>query len=464
MNKVIRNFSFLTLSSFLNQIIGLFIVWRLGNYFTPNTFGLFSYFLVQCGLLITVADFGLRNVVIRRVARNPMDAVHIFKIALQIKLGFSLVVSGSYILYNYLLGGFDLNTILVLILVVISNCVSNLFESVLWGLEKMMLTAIINIISSLLWLCFVLWYIGTGDMDIEGLIIGYAIAMGLKLILYFLFHHNFITLKESQISFERKQIIRESLPFFALVLVMVPLNFLSFNLLDYNSTDHEMGVFSLSHKLLAPVSVLSNLLMSALLPGLSFLFQENKVAFRKKISVGYLNYTLIITLVCLTINLFVKDVFLLIFPSSYLDSVESMRWLVWYFMFGALNTYVGTVLSSSDREKEVLKSGIWTACISLPVIYYFSFMGAKGLSLGFAVSILLSHAYVFKKYIELVQHHIMNYLFLYITLIGLSCFTQFVMNDKNLSLRITFIGISILIVLYVLRIVNARQLKLGSSK
>lgn len=462
MNKVIRNFSFLTLSNFLNQIIGLFIVWRLGNYFTPNSYGLFAYFLVQCGLVVAITDFGLRNVVIRRVARNPVDAVRIFKIALQIKLGFSLVVCGSYSLYNYMLGGFELNTILLLIIVVISSSVSNLFESVLWGLEKMMLTAVVNITSSLFWLCFALWYTGTGNLDIERLIIGYTIAMGLKLVLYFLFHHNFITHKDSQIPGERKQIIRESLPFFALILVMVPLNFLSFNLLDYNSTDHEVGVFSLSHKLLAPLLVISTLLMSAILPGLSFLFQENKVAFRRKVSVGYLNYTIIIVLVCLTINLFVKDVFLLIFPSSYLDSVESMRWLVWYFMFGALNNYVGTVLSSSDREKEVLKSGIWTACISLPIIYYYSFMGAKGLSFGFAVSILFSHAYAFKLYIELVRHHIMNYLFLYIAIIGLSCFTQFVMNDKNLSLRITFSGI--LIVLYILRIVNARQFKLGSSK
>ena len=59
---ILINFSALSLSNFINQIISLVVLLKLAKIFDPDNYGTFTFMLIQCQMLVSIADLGLRNI------------------------------------------------------------------------------------------------------------------------------------------------------------------------------------------------------------------------------------------------------------------------------------------------------------------------------------------------------------------------------------------------------------------
>ena len=59
---ILINFSALSLSNFINQIISLVVLLKLAKIFDPDNYGPFTFMLIQCQMLVSIADLGLRNI------------------------------------------------------------------------------------------------------------------------------------------------------------------------------------------------------------------------------------------------------------------------------------------------------------------------------------------------------------------------------------------------------------------
>ena len=103
-NKVFRNFSYLTIGSVLAQGLSLLTILKITRIFSPSDYGLFTFIMAQGLLLLAIADLGIRNIVIRSIARKPDRTNDLIVNGAMLKVFATLALIAIYIAYNNLLG------------------------------------------------------------------------------------------------------------------------------------------------------------------------------------------------------------------------------------------------------------------------------------------------------------------------------------------------------------------------
>src|SRR3954454_5118062 len=115
-SKVIRNFSYLTLSSLLSQAIGIFTIIRITRLFSPYNYGVYTFIMSQGALLFTVGDLGITSIVIRTIARDNLRTNDILFNGAIIRFFSVLLLTILYISYNYFFGSLTSEQILLVFL------------------------------------------------------------------------------------------------------------------------------------------------------------------------------------------------------------------------------------------------------------------------------------------------------------------------------------------------------------
>lgn len=131
-NLVVRNFFYLTTGSVVSQLFGLFAILKIANLFDPSSYGFFTFLTIQGQLLITLADLGTRNIIIRKIARDKCATKDVFVNGLILRAIMVLLVVLCYSTYNSFMGVFTYYQIGLLFLFTAFNTVFNLIESIFW--------------------------------------------------------------------------------------------------------------------------------------------------------------------------------------------------------------------------------------------------------------------------------------------------------------------------------------------
>ena len=137
-SKVLRNFSFLASSNIIAQVLSMIATIKIARIFTTDDYGLFSIIIVNAGMLSTVSLLGLRNIVIRTIARDSskkksiLFSVIIFRSIFVLFVALLFIIIGVYVLEEKS----SLFTILIIVFV-FSQHLWDIIESVLFGEENM---------------------------------------------------------------------------------------------------------------------------------------------------------------------------------------------------------------------------------------------------------------------------------------------------------------------------------------
>ena len=459
---ILKNFSILSISNFLNQIIGLVVLLKLAKIFDPDNYGTFTFMLIQCQMLVSIADLGLRNILIRKIARNPNYSSSLFITSLKLKIIFSFILLLIYFVYNSIFSSLSsLQFILIFILLFI-NCSNNLFESLYWGYQKMTITSVLNITFSILWVSFI-YIMPEKLIDIALLFIALIVFSALKLFMYFYYTFRFKILKGKSRSFKSESItlMNESWPYFSLVLLMVPSNYLAINFLELNSDKDELGFFNLSYKILAPILVIINLSMSAIFPNLSILYKKNKDIFLETIKNGFNGFIFFVLICCSLTGVFMEQLILIFLPLKYVPGIKVAQILIWYILLMSLNTFIGTIWGASDKEKLIFKSSVVNMIIATPILYQSSFYGALGLSYGYLISFSIFQLYIWYAFLYSMNFKLKDFYFP-LTIIPVT----FVMNFyflNNSDLKFKLVVMIIYIILFVYYLLNSKFFKMIRS-
>lgn len=404
-NKVFKNFSYLTIGSAFSQFISLLATLKVTSLLAPDDYGVFSFLTIQGALLFTIGDLGIRNIVIRSIARNPLRTNDLIRNGAILRSAALLVLCSVYIVYNYALGNLSPMQLLFIFLFSFVTCFSNLFEIAFLGNQKMLVPALVNLGYSVAWFAAV-FLLPKGIFNATVLFVVFLCLSALKGLVYFAllkFQHLLIG-RIQRFRVSSAQIIRESWPYFVMVLIMLPFTQLSNNFLALNSTFKEVGYFNLSQKLLGPVSLVLDFALAAIFPNLSALWVKDKSRFNYFISIGFKYFMLLGLLLCFLFCLFAKEAVMLLFPTSYLPAVPVCQLQIWYLFLTSLDSLVGTIFGATNKEKLILRIGIANVLVGAPLLYYGSFYGALGLSFGYVCSFAIVQFYlwyVFKKALKI---------------------------------------------------------------
>jgi O-antigen/teichoic acid export membrane protein len=436
-NKVFQNISYLTIGNILAQLLGLITLVRIARVFTPNDYGLYSFLLIQGQLLITIGDLGIQNIVIRSIARDKYKTKELLVTGIKLKIIAVLLLSGIYVLYNAFCGTLSQGQVLLIVLFTIFNCSTSLLQSIFWGYQKMLSSSVIDLLWSIVWVSIVFLF-PLENIDVTILFIGFSVITFLKGMTYFrVMVHEKLLLGEVKTFFiSAKHLLQESWPYFSLVLVMLPVNYLSNNFLDINSTKAEIAYFNLANKVMTPLSMVIGYSLLALFPNLSSLWTEDENKFNRLISFGFEYLFLFALLLCFLFTLFANEIIVLVFSAKYTPAVEVCQLQIWFVFLMSIDSLIGTIWGSINKEKLVFQTAVVNALITTPMIYFGSKYGALGMSYGYVIGFAIFEIYLWIVFRRSVDIRIKGDWLLWAVTVVLFFFSYFILNHLSLWMRL----------------------------
>ncbi len=404
-STVARNFSYVTVGSVIAQSINLIALIKIAEFFKPEIYGIYTFLLVQGQLIFTIGELGLRTIIIRTIARDKQSTNNLVYSCLIMRVLAVLAFSGIYLIYGISVGNLSTLHLLLLFLFAFSYCITNLFESVFWGHQRMLVPALLNIISSCIWLCFI-FLAPTRFLSITGL---FVVFLSLNLLvgvsLYLLSRkQKLLTGPLHPFGSTVKILLRQSWPYFSLILLNLPVSYLSNNFLHANSTTKEIGYFNLAQKLTSPVTIVIGFALTTLFPNLSSLWLKDISRFKNVIVKGIRYFVIVAASLCFIFTLFARELVVLFFSDEYLPVANVCMLQIWYVFLMGMNSLIGTIWGATDKEKMLFTTSLVNTAISTPLIFIGSYYGAQGLSMGYVVSFAIFEIYlwfVFKRSLKL---------------------------------------------------------------
>ena len=394
-HKVVRNFSYLALGSALGQVISFFTVLKVTSLLAPDDYGLFTFLSAQGALLISVGDLGIRNIIIRSIARDGERTNDLMVNGVVLRTLSLLALSLIYVVYNYYFGSLDSYQLLLVFSFSLVNVFGNLFENAFLGHERMLPPSLVSIAHS------VLWFVAVFTLPVEQVepdrlfLIYLTIYVGKALFLYYyLVKYDLLKGKVQNFWLSSRALLRESWPYFLVLLVMLPFTRLSNNFLDINSTNEEVGYFNLAQRLIGPVSLVLDFALAAVFPNLSSLWVSDRSRLKALVANGFQYFMLAGLLMCFSFSLFIREVVGLLFPVSYLPAVVVCQMQVWYLFLTSIDSGVGTILGATDNERYILQLAIVNSLCATPLLYYGSYYGAVGLAYAYVAAFAVFQFYL----------------------------------------------------------------------
>lgn len=437
-HKVFKNFSYLTAGTAISQVLGLITVLKITKILHPNDYGLYTFIMAQGTLIMYIGDLGIRNIFIRTIARDAQRTNDMVFNGLLLRSLAMLFLSLLYIGYNSWLGNLNrLDLILVFAFAYISLFGKH-FETAYLGHQKMLPPALINLLFSTIWFGFI-FLIPENWIKVVFLLICFLVLNLFKNLIFYLGLKRDGLLQGKIPNFwtSSKNVIKESWPYFAMMLIMLPFTKFSNNFLDINSTIEQVGYFNLSERFTGPVSIVLDLALTAIFPNLSALWVSNQLQFKSIIQKSFQFYMLLGMVLCFLFTLFAGEILGLLFSDRYAPAVIVCQMQIWYFFLTSVDSLIGTILGATNNEKKILQLAIVNSCISTPILFWGSTFGALGLATAFVCTFAMFQFYlwyIFKKTTSIKIEGRLLMWALAIILFGISYFLE---DYLNLEMKIT---------------------------
>lgn len=449
-NKVVQNFSFMTVGNMISQVLSLITVLKITQYFAPDDFGLYTFITSQGLLLLNISDLGIQPIIVRSIARDPDKTNDLILNGLLLRILTIIILTGLYILYNHSLGTLSIQEVLLVSLCGFVNAIWTVLEYAFLGNQKMFFASLIKIIYGLLWFGSV-FLLPEESFTVYNLIFIYVslnIFQGVGLGIY-LKKNEMMRGGKSSFIISTKKILIQSWPYFSVMLIMIPVQQFYNIYLELNSTVEEIGFFNLARRFLAPVQMILNYAILAAFPSLSALWISDQKKFYSILTNGFQYFLIIGMSLALIFNLFIADIVVLLFSNEYLPAVRVTQMQVWFTFLMAVNYTISTVLGAINKEKLMFNLAVVNGLISIPMMYYASKFGAYGLSVAYVLSFALFEIILWITFRKQLKIKIKKEFICWAIAIALFLISTFLINDLKLQAKIILsILICIIVGLY----------------
>lgn len=405
-SKILKNFSVLTLSNILTQFLLIFTSIKIARSLDPVVFGTYNLLQLHMSIVLVICSFGVKNIIIRTIARNKDILKKVFMMSLIIRgIGFVMSII-LFFTYFYLYRNYDKSLFILVVISVLSSTFFDLFESIAFGLEKMEFSGVINFLSTLLWVITII-ALPNRYLNLH-LIFGlFVLFTTLKTIVYFfsLYKQGYLKdLKFKQI--EKSQIVefsKESLPYYYLALFTLLSNQIPLLFLEYRSGVEQIGFFNIASKILMPINLVLTTILAAIFPTFSRLFLSDYKLFIKNVKLIFTLISLFGIAGAFGVTFFRQEVIHLLYGQKYNNSSLVLGYQCWYIAIYGCVCLIGTILGAINRQKELSYLSILCTIIQVPILWYGSKYGAEFLSAAFLLATLINftiHIYVINGYLK----------------------------------------------------------------
>ncbi|RXK87350.1 oligosaccharide flippase family protein [Filimonas effusa] len=447
-SPVLRNFSILTASNIFSQLLSILTSIKVARILEPAIYGTYNLLQLHTSIFVIIASIGLKNIVVRTVARDKGNSKKVFLISLLIRIigiVFSLIAYTIYFYYSKGYGGFLFFLTLASITI---SAFYDLIEGVAFGLEKMEFTGIISLANNIVWVIIIL-LIPKQYFNLDVL---FSVFVGLNLLktlvyIFSIYKFNYFTgdFSGHNLKYDLKEMTRDSMPYYYLAILTLLSNQIPVLFLEHRSGVAEVAYYNVANKVLSPMSLILNTALTALFPNLAKLFVADRKGFSERIKNIFLIMSLLGIIGAFGVTFFLKEIILIIYGEKYLNTSLVLGYQCWYMAIYSLVCLIGTVLGVIDRQKQLSRLSIICTLLQVPILWVGAKYGAEYLSLSFLIATaisLLFHIATLKRFLK----HDLSYSFFIkiIALFALAYVVSISVLRFNLGIKILlFTGISI---------------------
>jgi len=397
MSSLVKSFSSLTLFTGLSQLLGMFATIRIARLFAPDIYGQYGVIIATVSIFQVIAALGLRQIVIRTIARDKSNSRVVYYSSLIGRL-FGVIVSSIVLLIYQFLHNRNISTIdLLMIASLFSLNFWESLENLAFGNQKMESSGYINFAFNIIWVTCI-YIFPRSYFTLELIFLTQIIFQFCKDIFYYAYsrRYNFLQgpLEKKDVMPELRVLIKDSSSYYLMYLLSLLTSQLPILLLNANSSSTEVGFFNVSNKLLSPLSIVISTALVTLFPHFSKLYVSNKGGFYKQLKNAFILFTIIGIFGAFTVTLFRGEVVNLLFGLAYAKSSMVMSYQCWFLVINTgLLSLISNLLGAMDKQRTLSKITIIGSLISVPILWYGSRFGAENLSLAYLIFSLLQFSY-----------------------------------------------------------------------
>ncbi len=403
--RVASNSVLILASEVLDRLLRFVLVIVAARLLGDVDYGKISFAIAFSSLFLILADFGLHQLLIREIAREPGARERLLGNGLVIKIGFSGLTALCIFGAAQLTGKPDdvMRAVYVIGATQIVGSLAEYFSTVFQGLQRMKYVAVASLVMSvsntLLGVSVLL--MGHGFLVLAWM---YLLSRGLKLVYC--------------VYVARAKFIRIALRFEAPLVKVLLLQGATFGILRFFSImytnvdstmlslmigDEAVGWYTAAYRLIFAMMVLPVGIMRAVYPALSAHFKNDAEAFQRLVGKAFKllfwTGTSIATVVMLTADRWIG----LLFGSPYLPGVPALQILVWSTAVYFAGTTMTHVTRAAGRQgftaKVVAASAFLNLGLNFVLIPRFSLVGAAFATLVSELFTFCFHLWFVGRYI-----------------------------------------------------------------
>jgi len=402
--SLLKNWSYLLASDITQQAVGFLIVIVLARKLAPEGYGQYSVILSLVAIVSIFANFGMNLVLTREITLNPNHTKRYISLIAPIRTASFLISIVAFLVYFYIYNG-DQTTLIFVTLIVFNLVLWDICESIAFGHFITKYSSSLNIIFATLWLLAIV--VSPNQLfNVTYVLIIYSSILFLKAFCYMvLIKRNLLaTSKTDEDSIiGRKKLISMSLPYLWMRGLGVLVDQVPILILSTMSGAKEVGYFSVGTKLMVPVTMSLSTALRAMFPFMTKLYWEDKILFSRKIQEGITFVVCLGTVIALFTSISSIYWIPFIFGNSYIPSIESFNFLIWFGVILTIDLLLSASLSSSYKQNALAILTTIDVVIAIPLYYLGAMHGALGLSIAkfiFGIIVLTYHWIAFSMLLK----------------------------------------------------------------
>jgi len=377
-----KNALAITVGQLISRLLSFALIVFIAKYLGDVGLGRYSFALSFCGLLVVFSELGLRELMIREVARHREKAKKYLSNVILIKFLLSVGTIGLIIGVISLMNYPEETTFAVYIigLSVVLNSMARLINSLFNAFERMELESVTVILERLV----------SSGFGILALILGYglrevvlALLAGsvINVLMSFFLTVKIIVKPTIETDWEFwKKLVKAAFPF-GLVYIFVVIYFqVDTVMLSFLKGDAPVGWYNAAYKLIFALQIFPVAFVNALFPIISRYYVSSKDSLKIALEKAF-KYLIIIGFpIAVGVTILAEKIILLIYGEGFIPSIITLRILIWVAVLMFITYLFGNVFGSIDRQVVIAKvsgiNAVLNIVLNLILIPRYSTIGA----------------------------------------------------------------------------------------
>jgi O-antigen/teichoic acid export membrane protein len=388
--RYFKNTGWMFFGQMFSLLVSFFIGAWLARYLGPENYGVLSYAVAFVGLFAFISSLGVDGILNRELVKFPEKRDELLGTAFRLKLIGGVIAFMVTIVCAVIFLTSPLVKLLIILfsftfILQVINVISIYFQSEVKSKNNVRAVLVATIISSLLKVAVILldkgviWIVVVFALDVLWQGIGFIRAynkFGLKI-------RNWKYNKELS-----KEILKNSWP----LMLASAAGFIYLRIdqvmIGVMLGTREVGLYAAAVKLVEVWYFIPGIICASLFPAIINAKKTSPEVYKRRLNFFYILMGLIPVIIAIPITFLAKPIIIVLFGSSYLESINILRIYIW----SSLGLFLGSAMSQYLMSENLVKSIFWLNFFAMiaNVILNLIFIPMFGL-LGAATATLISY-------------------------------------------------------------------------